>query len=227
MERPGVGTQLFRGHGNPDWLLLPGMARPRWINDDDQRLEEGNAYFGFVTSAGPLLPVDADSWTVAFAMQHHGLPTRLLDWSHNFAVAVHFALRDSSPDLDSVIWVLDPYELNLQSMGTDSLLHPNQLSSDYKKLFIDRTAKPDGDVVAIVPIRHHPRVFSQQSGFTLHADLKTPLNVLHPECVTKIHLPKAAKPDAEAFLRLAGITEFTLFPDLDALGRLMRPKFAR
>jgi hypothetical protein len=225
MERPGVGTQLFRGHANPAWPLLPGIARPQWRSDEDQRLEEYNGYFGFVTAAGSLLPLGADPWTIAFAMQHHGLPTRLLDWSHNFAVAVYFALKESEGD--TAIWALDPYELNSKSIGNDSLLHPTQLSADYRKFFIDRTDTPDGDVVAIVPIRHHPRVFSQQSGFTLHADLKTPLDVLHPECVTKIPIPKEARSDAEAFLRLAGVTEFTLFPDLDGLARLMRRKFER
>jgi hypothetical protein len=204
------------------------MARVAWVNDKDQELTEYNAFFGFVTAAGSLLPVDADPWTVAFAMQHHGLPTRLLDWTHNFGVALYFALRDSEDSEDDVvIWVLDPYELNKRSVGRDLLMHPTQLSGDYRQFFIDRTAKPDGSVIAIVPLRHHPRVFSQQSGFTLHADLKKPLEDLYPNCLKKILIPKEARHDAETFLRLAGITEFTLFPDLDGLARLMRKKFER
>jgi hypothetical protein len=225
MYRPGGGTQLFRGHAKPEWPLLPTMARPRWINQKDQQATEYNGYFGFVTAAGNLLPVGADAWTVAFAMQHHGLPTRLLDWTHNFGVALYFALKESEGD--AAIWVLDPYELNASSIGKDLLLHPTQLLADYRQCFIDRTMEPDGNVVAIVPIRYHPRVSSQQSAFTLHADLKTPLEDLHPNCVTKIDVPSEVRSDAEDFLNLAGITEYTLFPDLDGLARLMSRKFER
>lgn len=222
---PGAGTRLFRGHSDPDWKLLPSMARPAWRSSKDQEDTEYNGYFGFVTAGASLLPVGADAWTVAFAMQHHGLPTRLLDWTHNFAVALYFALR--SAEGDTAIWVLDPYELNQRSIGKDLLLHPTQLSADYRQYFIDRTAPPDGNVVAIVPLRHHPRVISQQSAFTLHANLTAPLDELHPNCVTKIVIPHAARRDAETFLHLAGVTEFTLFPDLDALARLMKTKFQR
>jgi hypothetical protein len=158
-------------------------------------------------------------------MQHHGLPTRLLDWTHNFGVALYFALKGS--DGDAAVWVLDPYELNAASTGRDLLLHPTQLKADYRACFIDHTAAPDGNVVAIAPLRHHPRSISQQSAFTLHGDLSRPLEELHPSTVTKIVVPKEARHDAEVFLSLAGITEFTVFPDLDGLARLMRRKFER
>jgi hypothetical protein len=201
------------------------MARPRWVNEQDQQVTEYNGYFGFETAAGNLLPVGADPWMIAFAMQHHGLPTRLLDWTHSFGIALYFALRDSTED--AVVWALDPYELNKRSVGKDLLLQPRQLAADYRQYFIDRVPQPEGNVVAITPIRHHTRVASQQSAFTLHADLAKPVEELYPECVTKIEIPKDARREADEFLHLAGITEFTLFPDLDGLARLMRRKFER
>src|SRR5450759_3207015 len=33
-----------------------------------------------------------NDWEHLFAMQHYGLPTRLLDWSENVFVAAHFAV---------------------------------------------------------------------------------------------------------------------------------------
>jgi FRG domain len=224
LAMPGAGTALFRGQPNVEWTLSPGMARPKWMSEEDREATEYNGFFGFVTAAASFLP-DTDPWTVAFAMQHHGLQTRLLDWTHNFGVALYFALKGSEGD--SVVWVLNPYELNLATIGRELLLHPTPLNADYRSCFIDRTAPPDGDVVAIVPLRHHPRIISQQSAFTLHSDLSRPLEELHPNVVTKIVIPKAARRDAEVFLQLAGITEFTLFPDLDALARMMRMKFER
>jgi hypothetical protein len=218
------GTPLFRGQPNPDWTLSPGMARPKWASEKDQEATEYNGFFGFVTAAASLLP-STDPWTIAFAMQHHGLPTRLLDWTQNFGVALYFALKGS--DGDAVVWMLDPYELNLASTGRDLLFHPTQLKADYRSSFIDRTEPPEGNVVAIVPLRHHPRTISQQSAFTLHSDLTRPLEELHPEAVKKIVIPKECRRDADIFLNLAGITEFTLFPDLDGLCRLMGKKFER
>jgi hypothetical protein len=46
-------------------------------------------------------------------MQHHGAPTRLLDWSDGALMALHFAVKDKPKDetSDSIVYVLEPYEL--------------------------------------------------------------------------------------------------------------------
>jgi hypothetical protein len=223
--QPGVGSRLFRGHSKAEWQLLPGLGRIPWSNDDDRTKTEFNAYSGFVTAAGELLASNVDSWTVAFTMQHHGMPTRLLDWTQNFAAALHFAIRDAAGD--AVIWMLDPYELNTFSMGCSDWIQPSQVVATYHEMFIARTAAPAGNVIAIMPLRHHRRMFSQQAGFTLHADLKKPLEELHPKAVTKIAIPKSTHADARAFLNLSGVSEFSLSPDLDGLARHMRQMFKR
>ena len=50
-------------------------------------------------------------WDSFFLMQHHGVPTRLLDWSDGALIALHFAVRDKPipPKTGSIIYVLDPY----------------------------------------------------------------------------------------------------------------------
>jgi hypothetical protein len=49
--------------------------------------------------------------------------------------------------------------------------------------------------------------------------LNTSLDGLHPDVVRKVIIPKAARAEAKRFLELAGISEFSLFPDLDGLAR--------
>src|SRR5262249_28640680 len=57
----------------------------------------------------PDVPRD-DNWFEWLAlMQHHGAPTRLLDWTYSLSVALHFALFHASrqPDSDLAVWVVN------------------------------------------------------------------------------------------------------------------------
>jgi len=79
---------VFRGHSNEDWRLQPSVGRgesysPDWerlLLDQFRRLAEPH-----VTSAG------LTEWDWLALAQHHGLPTRLLDWTTNSLVACFFA----------------------------------------------------------------------------------------------------------------------------------------
>ena len=83
------GDRFYRGHSIAEWPLLPSLGRFVKLPEN----VEQNTYFDFVTKAGDILPRNSDSWSVLFTMQHHGLPTRLLDWSETMAVALYFAVR--------------------------------------------------------------------------------------------------------------------------------------
>jgi hypothetical protein len=158
-------------------------------------------------------------------MQHHGLPTRLLDWSTTFAVALHFAMRRGAGD--AAIWVLNPFELNKLTWGIESLPPPEELESSYYDCFISEEKVLEAKVVAIQPPRQTPRVLSQHAAFTLHNDVKTPLEKSYPSALQKILIPRSLRPQARQFLTLAGISEFSLFPDLDGLARdLLNEHFA-
>jgi hypothetical protein len=197
---------------------MPSLGRNKWQNFGPD--VEQNLYFDFVTQAGALLPESNSSWSNIFMMQHHGLPTRLLDWTENFAVALHFALANARKE--AAIWILDPFSLNEITINTGTLIDPPELGHSYCEYYVDRTATLGGNVVAVSPLRHNPRVFQQRAGFTLHDNLKLPLEQLHPTVVTKLVLKSEGFADARAFLELAGVNEFTLFPDLDGLARELK-----
>lgn len=194
------------------------MAMSRLGYDQLFKLE-GSLYSRFATRAGRLLERPDDSWATIFAMQHHGLPTRLLDWSRTFSVALHFALIN--PSDEAVVWIMSPYDLNQEARNSPEVLEARSLG-DYEELYFRGDAATEPDVIAIVATAHSSRLSSQHAAFTLHNRLDIPLEELHPKCLHKIVIPQAAYDEARQFLHLAGISEFTLFPDLDGLARELR-----
>jgi hypothetical protein len=223
LDAEGCDIPFYRGQSDASWGLLPSLARYRMTDARATANPEEDLYFDFVTQAGALLPEDSPSWSVAFIMQHYGLPTRLLDWTETFSVAVYFAIKDAKNE--AAVWILDPFKLNRKTINKEMLINPTELNDDYKAYFIDRVATLEGNVIAMSPLRHNPRVLNQRAGFTLHDDLKNPLENLHPDTVIKLNLEKDGFPEALKFVELAGMNEFTLFPDLDGLARQLKRKY--
>jgi len=217
----GCDTPFFRGQPNSSWGLLPSIARYKWQGNREN--SERDLYFDFVTQAGVLLPENNSAWSNIFAMQHYGLPTRLLDWTETFSVALYFAIKNA--DKEAAVWILNPWELNERALKLRYLIDPLDLPYNYYEYYVECTAKLEGSVIAMSPLRHNPRLFHQRAGFTLHDDLETPLEYLHPSSITKLVLEQSGFTDAKHFLELAGINEFTLFPDLDGLARELKRRY--
>jgi hypothetical protein len=215
----------FRGQADARWKLLPGMGRVpatryckiEFISNAEREL---GVFYNFKLLAGELLNKDIDAWEMAYAMQHCGLPTRFLDWSTTFSIALFFALKGATRA--AAIWVLDPFALNQLTMEHKQLFNPEKSTDTYEDYFITRSVNPPGAVVAVAPGRHNPRLFSQRGGFTMHADLTGPLDEIAPSAVRKFILPRAVHSDARRFLAMSGVSEFSLFPDLDGLSRELR-----
>jgi hypothetical protein len=232
LELDGADMPFFRGHSNHKWDLVCGLGRlPR--ADTANGYLESRLYYDFMSQASRLLHPSATSWDVLFAMQHHGIPTRLLDWTTALGPALYFAVRPwllrSQPaatliDCQPCIWVLDPFALNQLSAGNSvpSIGNPNtDFEGTYQENFIEQVKDLGAKVLAINPTRMSERYSAQRSAYTLHNDLNTPLEVIAPSAVKKFDVPITCIDAASAFLRLAGINEFSLFPDLDGLGRYL------
>ena len=72
-----------------------------------------------------------DDWDWYFLMQHHGAPTRLLDWSDGCLMAAHFATKGSlSESKGGFIYIVDPYRL------VDELKAQQEMK-DFKKAWKD------------------------------------------------------------------------------------------
>ena len=67
-------------------------------------------------------------------MQHHGAPTRLLDWTESPTIALYFAVRDNPGYYDSSVWMLDPYEMNKRVIHKEIVICPSAPGANQKDL---------------------------------------------------------------------------------------------
>ncbi len=228
---------FFRGHFETNWKLTPSIFRLD-ITDPEKIAElEGSLITDFQSLCGQLYDKELSGWELIFEMRHAGIATRLLDWTENFANALFFAFNDRvNPDdietLQPCIWILNPYKLNKKSDGfagvpaVDSLPFTYYATKEVNMKMVTPTYKKvSSGPIAIMPPRGHKRMFAQKSVFTFHFNEK-PLNEYYKSCVKKIEIPFECKDCADFFLYLAGVNEYSMFPDLDGLGAYMRKKHA-
>src|SRR5262245_17272041 len=82
---------LFRGVSKCEWTLIPKIGRVvKALNSAVRRDWETRMFRTFMRRGAPYVGnwKPSTDWDWLALAQHHGLPTRLLDWSHNPLVAL-------------------------------------------------------------------------------------------------------------------------------------------
>ena len=264
---------LYRGHSSGSHALQPSLMRaiksfagrtgnvPRLALLDMGEAEreealagvqdlESQLFYEFAPRGKKLVPNMDSDWDILFLMQHHGLATRLLDWTQSFGVALYFALspwlnnrekrEDSFITSDEgdwpspSIWVLNPNQLNMMEEGweSDDILAPRFLDDDDESSYGDWLGDIDDPGVGwdlprvIFPETLNDRLYAQHGLFTIWGDLHEPLeDLVGGDVIRQVVLPKQALRAALEFLSDAGICESTLFPSLDALANDLQRKY--
>ena len=100
-------TCWYRGCTSPQYSLLPSLFR-----DEQVRKREGYLAVEFRRRAHSRIKGISSQFDWLCAMQHYGLPTRLLDWSESLAVALYFSIGDGDwLSARPTIWLMDPFAL--------------------------------------------------------------------------------------------------------------------
>lgn len=216
----------YRGHNNSSWDLTPSLyvhQKNNNIDDENIKIFEKSIFSRFQIYSGNLIKDHTDSWDILVEMRHHGLPTRLLDWTESFANALFFSLLNFDIKKNSpCIWMLNPYALNDFSDFNGKIPYPQtDLSYSYREAFIDETKKPHIFPIAIEYPRKNFRLNAQKGLFTLHGINSKPINKISKfkNAIVKFDLPLDCIEDAKKFLVLAGINYFSIYPDLDGLSK--------
>lgn len=221
---------FYRGHSLDEWPLLPSLMR--LVPKTDRAKIESALFFEFQARARELHSPGISDWDILQFMRHHGVATRLLDWTETFAVALYFAIDLAGAEATPCIWVLNPYSMNEQVDFTRDLVAPQNLGWDqqsceyweYSELLLEGCMDFNGPV-GIYPMQKSPRLQAQRGYFTIQGDDHQPLEKIVPKHVRCIRFSHTVVSEAERFLQLAGIDDFLLFPDLDGLRRSLHRKY--
>lgn len=241
-------THWFRGHPNRSLELRPGVLREafaRAVSEHERRADHSEDLPGeqalelaeqeinqqFQREAASLLPDNLDRVDLYFLAQHHGLPTRLLDWTTNGLAALFFTAIKHPHDDGEVIVISPSYRLTtadeqderarILKEGPFPQRHP-LVRETIRYLFGegDRPAQPM--ILPVLPDLRSPRMLQQGACFTLHMPGTGPID---EQAVLRFAIPSARKPELIRALRTLGITWSTLFPDLDHVCHEIRSRW--
>jgi len=228
----GFGT-IFRGQACSEWPLKHSLSRKLSSSvDEESRIhieKEAMTRFqqqGHSLIGATLLPKPDDLLGWWAVMQHHGAPTRLLDWTKSPFVALYFAVVDQ-PDKDGAVWLVN----------FGSLMEAMEDTYEFK----EQVQRPDfsdhfqtkGVPHFLCPLdfsQQSQRMIAQQGLFTICRNIMGDHGEIiddtfkradgaYDAAYTQLVIPKAKKPEILRKLELFNITSSSLFPGIDGLGR--------
>lgn len=189
-------TVIYRGVGSSKHELIPKVGRRRRGSKTLELKDERYILRLFKQRAVAHLDrTPTDDWEWLALAQHHGLPTRLLDWTRNPLVAAYFAVAEEAKE-DSAFYA---YQSNKYL----------QIEKHKDPFSVDRVAR-------VVPNHVTTRISVQSGLFTIHPHPSEPFNV---PSIEKFVIPASSRKPMKKALNKVGIDNASLFPDLDGIAR--------
>lgn len=172
---------------------------------------EKELYNAFVRAAHPFVPVPLSSdWEWLALAQHHGAPTRLVDWSTSPLVAAWFAVTSYPQDADAAIFALELVRSDIDILDiTTGMAVSVATGATFEGPFHMKKG-----VYLIETASVSARITTQRGIFTLHGKPTDSL-AIPPEHTFDI--PRPLRPEFQGRLLDLGIDASHIYPDLDGL----------
>jgi hypothetical protein len=223
------------GHARPT-LVFRGLARASYTNTSslarlsgDYVRRERDLVRNFRKYAHQAAPGPTE-WDWLALGQHHGLPTRLLDWTFSPLVALHFATA-SWTDEDALLWAVDVHAVH-QSLPGDlratldtegSVLFTTDLLARHARgvAELDRLADDcEPFALFLEPPTLDERIANQAAVLSTIADPAVHMHdwlAGHDGTCRAWRIPSALKTEIRERLDQAHVNERVLMPGLDGL----------
>ena len=239
-----VGAAAGHGYHSHSSLVFRGLARDTYSNrsslarlgdgfpDVERHLIRNFRKYAHREQPGPAL------WDWLSLAQHHGLPTRLLDWTFSPFVAAHFA-TSTWPEDDAVVWAVDcsraherlPDDLR-RALGREgaTVFTTELLAAQAPTLeAFDALGTGEPFVLFFEPPSLDDRIVNQSAVLSAMCDPAADMDdwlEAHPDCWHAWRITAEAKHEIRDRLDQAGITERVLMPGLDGLATWLRRYYA-
>jgi len=225
---------VYHGSADASRSLLTSLDRLGGVRPAHTKtgLEE-HILRNFARYSRPHLAHATNEWELLVAAQHHGVPTRLLDWSYSPLVAAHFATL-GDVRADRVIWRLDwkrvhrkfgfP-ELALLIDDLHRLVGRDGAFTPWRLIDEGDEAKPFACMIE--PPTLDARISAQTATFTLCSDTSRSFDEFLErhgieDALSRFVIPESSSDCVRDQLDMTGMDERRLFPDLDGVAAQMR-----
>lgn len=220
----------YRGVGDCNYRLYPSLLRPR---SGDIRHREAEIFREYLNLRGT--PEHNNSWDHLVHMQHHGTPTRLLDWTETLFVAAYFAVIDWRKKTEAdkprapAIYLLNPQSLlsRAKTRKRFSLFSTSVAElPQYDMCFVERKRSwPYAYPIPFRARRASDRMRAQRGFFTIHGNDHKPLDDLTTDVSRQVRIPKDVIASVFEYLEHAGIDEIAMFPDSQGFAKYVARKY--
>jgi hypothetical protein len=231
---------VFRGQLNADWEIRNALERSEFIKHHKgiekvflKEFQRGSRNY----LQRDEMPCHVIEWLAL--MQHHGAPTRLVDFSRSPFISAYFAFEQCWEDAESVaIWAINinyirraAFSIIRERLGNDFASDSKDLVNEevFEKIFeLDELSL----IFPVEPFRMNRRYSLQQSLFVSTGNSSETfmeqtkfLGEMISSCMVRIEIPTNNKKQVIRDLLKMNIHRASLFPDLDGYAVALKMKY--